>query len=141
MFLTVETSPEQPEQPQKNNREVPKHRNVGDTGEQIRSHKLACSIINFHCTDDAVLDESELDLLKRFTDDPSTTNRDKILEDKGWVDQPDQRHGHKAVESRSLAGYLIAQYGREEPALDHRDWELLTEWFGKGMPAGEHVQR
>ncbi|KIX92838.1 uncharacterized protein Z520_11501 [Fonsecaea multimorphosa CBS 102226] len=112
-----------------------------NTGEQIRSHKLACSIINFHDTADAVLDDSELDLLESFTNDPSTENRDRILRAKGWADQPGQRRGSKAAENGSLVGHLISRYGSEEPALDDRDWELLTEWFGKGMPTGEHVQR
>ncbi|EXJ74597.1 uncharacterized protein A1O5_02893 [Cladophialophora psammophila CBS 110553] len=114
---------------------------TGHTGEQIRSHRLACSIINFHETPDAVLDQSELDLLKRFTDEPSIENRDKILKEKGWVDEPGQRGGSKAAGSGSLAGHLVSQYGSGEPALDDRDWELLTEWFAKGMPTGEHVQR
>lgn len=113
-----------------------------DTGEQIRNHKLACSIINLHGTEDAVFDDTNLHLLKRFTDDLSLENRDGILREQGWVDDSGSRPGEQAVRrSGSLSGLLIARYGTDEPALDDRDWELLNEWFGKGMPQGEHVER
>jgi hypothetical protein len=115
---------------------------TGDTGEQIRDHKLACSIINFHGTEDAVFDDTSLHLLKRFTDDLSLENRDGILGEHGWIDESSSRPGEQAVrKSRSLSGLLIARYGTDEPGLDDRDWELLNEWFGKGMPVGEHVER
>ncbi|KIW92440.1 uncharacterized protein Z519_07424 [Cladophialophora bantiana CBS 173.52] len=54
----------------RSNCEVPNRENVCHTGdfEHIRLQRLACSIINFHETPDAVLDQSELDLLKRFAD-------------------------------------------------------------------------
>ncbi|KAJ9497244.1 hypothetical protein LTR99_001962 [Exophiala xenobiotica] len=113
-----------------------------DTGEQIRDHKLACSIINLHGTEDAVFDDTNLDLLKRFTDDLSLGNRDGLLGEHGWIDESGSRPGEQAVrKNRSLSGLLIARYGTHEPALDDRDWELLSEWFGKGMPVGEHVER
>ncbi|KAL2406834.1 hypothetical protein ABEF95_003487 [Exophiala dermatitidis] len=113
-----------------------------NTGEQIREHKLACSIINLQGTEDAVFDQDSLNLLKRFTDNVSVANRDEILREHDWVDEPDERPGHRAgAKSGSLVGLLIARYGTHDPALDERDWELLTEWMGKGMPVGEHVER
>jgi len=113
-----------------------------NTGEQIRDHKLACSIINFHDTEDAVFDQSNLDLLKRFTDDISLENRDDILRENGWVDLPGGRPGMTAVKKdMSLSGLIIARYGTEDPALDDRDWQLLKEWNNRGMPTGQHVRR
>jgi hypothetical protein len=114
----------------------------GDTGEQIREHRLACSVINLHGTEDCVFDQANLDFLKRFTDDISIENRDKILEENGWVDPPGERPGMTAArKSGSLSGLLIASYGTDHPALDERDWELLKEWNDKGMPLGQHVRR
>ncbi|EXJ88587.1 hypothetical protein A1O1_05517 [Capronia coronata CBS 617.96] len=118
------------------------HGTLGNTGEQIRDHKIACSIINLHGTEDAVFDQSCLDLLKRFTDDVSMANRNDVLAEHGWIDGPGDRPGQQAVQqNRSLAGLLVARYGTGDPALDQRDWELLKEWMDKGMPVGEHVQR
>ena len=115
---------------------------VGDTGEQIREHKLACSAINLHGTEDAVFDDTNFNLLKRFTDNMCSENRDAILQEYGWMDEPGSRPGLKAVtEGRSLSGLLVARYGTGQPALDDRDWDLLKSWFEKGMPTGEHVQR
>lgn len=72
----------------------------------------------------------------------SMKNRDAILEEQGWMDAPGSRSGEKAIsKSGSLVGYLIARHGTEDPALDDRDWELLSGWMGKGMPTGEHVER
>ena len=113
-----------------------------NTASQIRDHKLACSIINFHGTPDEVFEHHLLDLLARFTASISVTARDEILKEHGWVDEPGARPGEKAVsKDGSLMGYLIARYGTQEPALDKRDWELLREWCGQGMPVGEHVER
>ncbi|ETI26565.1 hypothetical protein G647_03343 [Cladophialophora carrionii CBS 160.54] len=113
-----------------------------DTAEQIRDHKLACSVINLHGTEDCVFDQASLDFLKRFTDDISIENRDKILVENGWVDPPGARPGSMAArKSGSLSGLLVARYGTDDPALDERDWELLKEWNDKGMPKGEHVRR
>ena len=115
---------------------------LGDTGEQIREHKLACSVINFHGTEDAVFDEYNLALLKRFTDEISIGNRNEILMEMGWIYPPDQRPGQAAVNRNgSLSGLLIARYGTDEPAFDNRDWELLKEWNDRGMPLGQHVRR
>jgi hypothetical protein len=115
---------------------------VGDTGEQIREHKLACSIINLHGTDNAVFDQGNLDLLKSFTDDISLENRNSILQEHGWVDPAGTRPGETAVKKDgSLVGCVIARYASDEPAFDERDWDLVREWMAKGMPVGEHVHR
>ncbi|KAI1622984.1 hypothetical protein EDD37DRAFT_651173 [Exophiala viscosa] len=113
-----------------------------DTGEQIREHKLACSAINLHGTEDAVFDDTQFNLLKQFTDNISSENRDAILQENGWTDEPDSRPGMKAAANGgSLSGLLIARYGTEDPALDDRDWGLLKDWLERGKPTGQHVQR
>lgn len=116
---------------------------LGNTGDQIREHKLACSIVNLHGTADAVFDQKSLDLLKRFTDDMSEANRDVILTEYGWIeDGSGSRPGRQALtRDGSLVGLLIARYRTSEPALDERDWKLLADWMHKGMPVGEHVRR
>lgn len=108
---------------------------AGNTGEQIREHKLATSIINLHGTEDCVFDDNELDLLKRFVVGRSDARREAVLRAEEWHDGPSSN------KDRSLAGYLISGYGTDNPALDERDWELLEQWIVKGMPTGEHVRR
>ncbi|KAK6365676.1 hypothetical protein, variant [Exophiala oligosperma] len=113
-----------------------------NTGEQIREHKLACSIINLHGTEDAVFDDENLDFLKGFTQNRSLAERNNVLREHGWHDDTGSGANKQAIlNDGSLSGLLIAKYGTEEPALDERDWELLDEWFAKGMPTGEHVER
>ena len=114
----------------------------GHTGEQIRDHKLACSVINFHNTPDAVFDDDCLEELKSFTVARTIANRDKWLADRGLIDGPDgSRVGTRAANEGSLTGLLVARYGTDNAALDEKDWGLLAEWFAKGMPEGEHVAR
>ncbi|KEF63410.1 uncharacterized protein A1O9_01388 [Exophiala aquamarina CBS 119918] len=114
----------------------------GDTGEQIRDHKLATSIINLHGTEDCVLDDRSLDLLKQFVLGRCNKRREEILTARGWMDEHGTKPGDTAIEKDgSLVGLLIARYGTDAAALDERDWELLEEWMAKGMPPGEHVQR
>lgn len=92
-----------------------------DTGAQIRAHTLVTSIINNHSPDgNMVLDDAELARLQRFAT--------------GGGEDGDAREG-------SLAGYLISRHGTEDPALDERDMEMLTAWFGEGMPVGQCVVR
>lgn len=117
-------------------------RNPGNTGEQIRDHKLATSIINLHGTQDCVFDDESLALLERFVVGRSPEKRDEILHEEDWVDEMGTRDGTKAVNrSGSLVGLLIARYGTNDPALDDRDWELLNDWMVRGMPSGQHVSR
>ncbi len=115
---------------------------LGHTGEQIRDHKLACSVINFHSTPDEVFDDHCLEELKEFTQDRSVASRNQWLIERDMVDSPDARRtGEGAASKGSLTGLMIARYGTSDPALDERDWELLEEWFEKGMPVGENVSR
>ena len=116
--------------------------NSGDTGEQIRNHKLACSVINFHNTADAVFDNDSLERLQAFTVDRSIANRDHYLAARNQTDPADAaRPGEKAADAGDLVGLLIARYETTDPAFDEKDWELLERWFGKGMPEGESVSR
>ena len=65
-----------------------------------------------------------------------------MMEERDWIDKQDAASiGDTASKKGSLTGLLITRYGTESPALDDRDWELLDEWFRKGMPTGEHVSR
>ena len=85
---------------------------------------------------------SELELLRRFSANPSITTRDAILAEHDWIDDPSQLPGTKAAEKNgSLAGCCIARHGTDIQAFDERDLEMLREWFGKGMPEGEAVRR
>lgn len=105
-----------------------------NTGEQIRDHKLAASIINGHGNEEyAVFDEPSLEKLERFVMDPSSSS--KLMQEYGWGS------GKAAADKGDLVGYLIGRHGTEDPAFDDRDLEMLKEWFGKGMPVGEHVER
>ncbi len=109
--------------------------NSGNTGEQIRDHKLACSIINLHGTEDEVFDDSCLEELQLFTFNRSNQFRDQMMIEKGWADKG------SATYQGSLVGYLVARYGTNDEALDNKDWELLDEWFRKGKPVGQNVRR
>lgn len=112
-----------------------------NTGEQIREHKLAASIINGHGTSNDVLDDSELALLQRFCTDPSVATRDRMIADNDWFDGDGRRRGDKAAGKGSLAGFCISRYGTDDPAFDERDLEMLKGWFERGMPVGEGVAR
>lgn len=112
-----------------------------NTGEQIRDHKLACSVINLHGTADEVFDERSLLQLQRFTSDVSIENRDAILRDAEYEDESGVKIGTKALGAGDLACWIIARFGNDDSALDERDWELLRGWFERGMPMGEQVKR
>ncbi|KAJ9646639.1 hypothetical protein H2201_000726 [Coniosporium apollinis] len=106
--------------------------------DQIQAHTLANSIISGYNTNDAVLDTSELTLLRQFCIDRSVSNRDAILSERDMVDEPGTRPGEKAARSKgSLAGFLIARYGTSEPGLEEREWEMLGEWFGSGVDVSQ----
>lgn len=115
-----------------------------DTGDQIRFHKLAASIINGHLDPtNEVLDAPALALLQRFCADPSTTNRDAILANRGWVDEPGQAPGTKAAGpgQGSLVGLCVARHGTDDAVFDARDIQMLQRWFERSMPSGEHAVR
>ncbi|EON61841.1 hypothetical protein W97_01059 [Coniosporium apollinis CBS 100218] len=102
--------------------------------DHIQAHTLANSIISGHNTADAVLDPSELALLRQFCIDRSASKRDAILSERDMVDEQGTRPGEKAAKSKgSLAGFLIARYGTSEPGLEEGEWEMLREWFGSGV--------
>ncbi|KAK0301947.1 hypothetical protein LTR73_009029 [Friedmanniomyces endolithicus] len=100
-----------------------------NTGEQIRDHKLASSIINGHTngTND-VFDSVSLETLRRFCVDGTASAREHTIREKGWFDESGQDAG-------------AAAKGTKDPAWDGRDFEMLREWFVKGMPAGQKVER
>ena len=58
------------------------------------------------------------------------------------MDGPDgTRAVTRAANEGSLTGLLVARYETDDPAFDEKDWDLLQDWFAKGMPEGEHVTR
>ncbi|KAK0929680.1 hypothetical protein LTR29_016952 [Friedmanniomyces endolithicus] len=111
-----------------------------NTGEQIRDHKLATSIINGHTngTND-VFDSVSLETLRRFCVDGTASALEHTIREKGWFDQSCQDAGAAAKDD--LVRYLGVKQGTKDPALDGRDLEMLREWFMKGMPAGQKVER
>lgn len=101
------------------------------TSEQIRTHKLASSIINGHGDAEyEILDGNELVLLQRFVTDP--TSCDAIMKETGW-DDGSKKH--------SLVGFLARLHATEIPPFDDRDMEMLKEWVDCGMPKGQSVVR
>lgn len=113
-----------------------------NTGEQIREHKLAASIINGHGTEnDAVFDDSMLDVLGRFCSDPTIENRDLMVAENDWADEKGQKPGDKAASKGNLVGVLVARHGTENPAFDERDLDMLKAWFESGTPVGEKIVR
>jgi hypothetical protein len=111
-----------------------------NTGEQIRNHQLATSIINGHRNGiNDVFCPGSLEILQRFcVSDPSSA-RDEIAKEKGWAMGPDQIIA-QAVKG-DLAGYVIMRHGTDDPVFDARDLEMLKDWFEKGMPSGGQVMR
>ncbi|KAK4971942.1 hypothetical protein LTR66_011351 [Elasticomyces elasticus] len=91
---------------------------------QIQAHTLANLIISRYNTNEAVLDSSELALLRLFCTDQSVSNRDAILVERDMVDEPGIRPGEKAARS-----FVIARYGTHDPALQEWEWKMLKEWF------------
>ena len=112
-----------------------------NTGDQIRSHKLAASIINGHGTEDDVFDDNCLAQLQRFCVDPTIATRDKLSQEYDWEDGTEQAPGQKAADKGDLVGVLVARHGTENPAFDERDLEMLKSWFEEGMPKGQKVVR
>jgi hypothetical protein len=114
-----------------------------NTGDQIRSHQLAPSIINRHNSDGTnyVFDAPSLAILKRFSMDPTSSTREQIMRDEEWTEDAGQDKGAGVAAKGSLVGYVIAKHGTDEPVFDERDLELLKKWYEDGMPAGEAVAR
>ena len=116
-------------------------------GTWIRDHKLGDEIM--HRIDDGitpptgggapsyppngVMDDSELDLLERFVTNPTLENRMAILKDHDMVPEPgDDNPGKRAYRKGSLAGFIIASFGSDRPAVTDGEIEELREWFGRG---------
>jgi hypothetical protein len=114
-----------------------------NTGEKIRDHELATSIINRHGEDGTnfVFDAENLETLRRFCLDPTLSNRKQIMQEEGWVEADEDDKGAGAAAKGSLVGYAIVKHGTDEPVFDERDLELLKQWYVDGMPAGENVTR
>lgn len=114
-----------------------------NTKEQIRTHQLATSIINRRDRDgnNYVLDGPNLETLRRFCLDPTSSTRKQIMQEEGWVESNEHDLGAGAAAKGSLVGYAIVKHGTEDPVFDAKDLELLKQWYVDGMPAGENVSR
>ncbi|KAL9107688.1 MAG: hypothetical protein Q9187_008393 [Circinaria calcarea] len=120
---------------------------TNNMGLLISTHTLGPSIIARHNTPAAILDASELSLLRSFCLDPS--RKDTILREHDVVDDQGQLREHDMVDTQgqgvgikaqrgvSLAGYVIGRHGTERPALSEEEVGMLREWFESGGRATE----
>lgn len=95
--------------------------------DMIRTKTLAENIIKYHDhpTSDSILDDSNLNLLQRFVENPS--KRDQILKDEG-IDPNESLHGKQT----GLAAYVVWGHGREDMnggVLKEGDLQMLRGWF------------
>lgn len=94
----------------------------------MTTHTLASEIINRHDTDDSILDDGEMNLLRQWCLDPG--NARNILEEHGMLDATGAQPGARANETKgSLAGYCIATHGTERSALTEDEFMLLQSYF------------
>ncbi len=106
-----------------------------DLRQLITTHTLAKAIISRHRTSDEIFDDSELDLLEKFCADP--TRKHDLLAERGWEDLPEETPGTKAQNAGSLAGYIVARHGTEQPVLNSDEIMMLKQWFEKGRVENE----
>ena len=108
------------------------------TSEILSNHELASRTIKQHNTPLAIFDQEELDLLRKFVTDPSETNQVTVLKNAArgdMYDGPDagDKVGAKAASFGSLAGYVVARYGKaDDKTLNAEEVEALNEWFANG---------
>lgn len=101
--------------------------------DMIASHSLAENIIKYHDEPCPILDPSELVLLRRFVNEPSS--RDQILRDCDMVDE--EQLGSGASKYGSLAGYIVARHRPEATsgpglAMTEEEIKTLRTWFDSG---------
>ena len=107
------------------------------TRDILNKHELAHRTITQHNTDLAIFDDDQLAILKRFSMDPSRETQAKILEQSCGVEvdpegTPDEEIGKKAAVKGSLAGLVVARYGRVKDDVHTfypSEVEALREWF------------
>lgn len=96
--------------------------------DMIATHTLASEIINRHDTEDSILDDSEMSLLRQWCLSPG--NAKIILEERGMLDATGTQPGAVANETKgSLAGYCIATYGSDRSALTEDEFGILQSYF------------
>jgi len=96
--------------------------------EMIASHTLAHEIITRHDTNDSILDDNEMDLLRQWCSHPE--NAETILEARGMQNATGAHPGALANETHgSLAGYCIATYGTERSALTEEEFMMLQSYY------------
>lgn len=101
--------------------------------DMLASHTLAENVIKYHNAPCPVFGPSELVLLRRFVNEPSS--RDQILRDCNMVD--DGEIGSGASKHGSLAGYIVARHGLDatsgpEAAITEEEIHVLKTWFDSG---------
>ena len=106
----------------------------------LAKHELAHRTITQHNTELGIFDQSELAMLKRFVLNPTAETQRRILEEDLGVQvqpegTPEDEIGVIRPETYSLAGYVIARYGRvteHKNTLLPTEIEMLREWFEGG---------
>lgn len=106
--------------------------------DMIREHTLAENIIKYHAhpTSGSILDDYNLNLLRRFVENPE--QRQQIIDDAPLTDIDniqDQYHG-------PLAGYIILRHKNEvgesvQPILTNEEIGQLQVWFASGAAADD----
>ncbi|KAK3713520.1 hypothetical protein LTR37_008478 [Vermiconidia calcicola] len=110
------------------------------TEDILGNHELAHRTITQHNTDLAIFDDDQLAILKRFTLDPTPGTRCWVLENMcgAVVDPegtPDEKIGRAVGDKGSLAGYVVARYGRvkdDRHTFYPSEIEALRKWFEGG---------
>lgn len=107
------------------------------TGEILKNHELALRAIAQHGTNLEMFDHSELHLLRDFVQEPSPENKVRVLSARGIHSTSDQDDNASmmALQKKSLAGYVIANFGRkgyEDATISTKEVKWLKEWFDLG---------
>ncbi|KAF1985129.1 hypothetical protein K402DRAFT_118555 [Aulographum hederae CBS 113979] len=99
------------------------------TGHMLRTHTLAAETIARAYDSWPIFDAQNLDYLERWVRDPSSENRQLLLEEKGIVDEAGAKPGSAALEQGNLVGLCIARHGSDDEALTGEEIQTLRTWF------------
>ena len=104
-------------------------------------------MINQHTSEMTIFDSDELEKLRYFvTSTNPVAARHHVLESmlglpEDHEDTPDEHVGSKAAQIGSLAGFVIARYGRVKDdyhTFRPSEVEMLRRWFERG---GDHLRK
>lgn len=102
----------------------------------IANQKLAHQIIATHSLpeDEQILDDKNMDLLRRYAQDPSPAGVEQLLRNLGlWNEQDGAADGMKVRDSGNLVVHAMLNGG-----FDEADVKMLNEWFENGS-AGDKL--